>query len=175
MPIITRLYHRPEDATATVRELKDAGIDEDDISLVSGRADATLAHVTLAGASQVDDCTEETEDPDVTQTAVSAGTGEAIGALIGGGAGLLAGLGVLAIPGIGSVIAAGWLVATVTGAGAGAVAGSLLGTLLGAGLSEEHAERHIEGIKRGGTLVTVRSDPEQALIAERIMDSRAKA
>ncbi|GJE43443.1 hypothetical protein AEGHOMDF_2622 [Methylobacterium soli] len=55
-------------------------------------------------------------------------------------------------------MAAGWLVATVTGAGVGAATGGLLGGLTGAGLSEHEAETYAEGVRRGGTLVTVRAD-----------------
>ncbi|GJE62646.1 hypothetical protein MPOCJGCO_4779 [Methylobacterium trifolii] len=86
--------------------------------------------------------------------------------MLGGGAGLLAGLGLLAIPGVGPVVAAGWLVATVTGAGVGAAAGGLIGGLTGAGLSEHEAERYAEGVRRGGTLVTVRAGED---LADRVM------
>jgi len=69
--------------------------------------------------------------------------------------GLLAGIGSLAIPGVGPVVAAGWLVATLAGAGLGAVGGGLVGALTGAGISHEEAETYNEGVKRGGSLVTV--------------------
>ena len=82
------------------------------------------------------------------------------------GAGLLAGLGLLAIPGVGPVVAAGWLVATLTGAGVGAAIGGLAGSLTGAGLSEADAHTYAEGVRRGGTLVTVRADE---LNAPRVM------
>ena len=153
MRTITRLYHRPEEAARTVRELKAHGIDEADISLIASHNEDLMA-----------------ADPDVTPAARGPLTGETIGAAIGGGAGLLAGLGILAIPGIGPVIAAGWLIATVTGLGAGAAAGSLLGALAGEGLSEEHAAQHIEDIKRGAVLISVRADAEKAMIAEQVMD-----
>jgi hypothetical protein len=153
MRTITRLYHRPEDAAGVVRELKAHGIDEDDISLIASHRDDSMP-----------------PDPDVTPAATGALTGETIGAAIGGTAGLLAGLGILAIPGIGPVVAAGWLVATVTGLGAGAATGSLLGALVGEGLSEELAGRHIDDIKQGSVMISVRADAEKALIAERIMD-----
>lgn len=76
--------------------------------------------------------------------------------MLGGGAGLLAGIGLVAIPGIGQVAAAGWLVAALAGAGVGAAAGGLLGTLTDAGLGEREASRYAEGVRRGGTLVSVR-------------------
>ena len=157
MHTIARLYERYEDAAKVVAALEAAGIAEADISLVAAHPDNTEA---------------ASDDPDETPAATAAAKGEAIGALLGGGAGLLAGLGVLAIPGIGLVVAAGWLVAAVTGAGAGAVAGSLLGALVGAGLSEEHARQHIEDIKQGGTLVTVRTDRGKVGLAARIMGTR---
>lgn len=58
-----------------------------------------------------------------------------IGAAVGGAGGLLAGLGAFAIPGIGPVVGAGWLVATLVGAAAGGVAGGLLGMLTDASTS----------------------------------------
>ena len=157
MPIVTRLYHRPEDAAATIMELKEAGIAEAEISLVAGHRE---------------DDAPDPNKPDVTQTARDAEAGEAVGAVIGGVAGLLAGLGVLAVPGIGLLVAAGWLVATITGAGVGAAAGGLLGALAGAGIPEEDAAHHIAHIKAGAVLVTVRTDAELAVQAEDIMDRR---
>jgi hypothetical protein len=83
-------------------------------------------------------------------------TGGSIGAVVGGGAGLLTGLGLMAIPGVGPVVAAGWLAATLAGATAGAVTGGLVGALTGSGIDENDAHTYAEGIRRGGTLVTVR-------------------
>src|SRR5690606_17350696 len=83
-----------------------------------------------------------------------------------GGVGLLAGLGTLAIPGIGPVIAGGWLLATAIGALGGAAvggaAGGLLGALANAGVPEEEAHVYAEGVRRGGTLVSVRADDSRA-------------
>ena len=102
-----------------------------------------------------------------------AGTGASVGTLLGGGAGLLAGIGALAIPGVGPVVAAGWLIATLTGAGVGAAAGGLLGSLTGAGVPEEHAHVYAEGVRRGSTLVTVRAEEATAAQAEAIMQRYA--
>jgi hypothetical protein len=76
--------------------------------------------------------------------------------VVGGGAGLLAGLGLLAIPGLGPVVAAGWLASTALGAVVGGTAGGLIGALTAAGVSKEDAQVYAEGIRRGGTLVTAR-------------------
>ena len=101
--------------------------------------------------------------------ATGGGTGATLGTLVGGGAGLLAGIGALAIPGIGPIVAAGWLVAALTGAGVGAAAGGLLGALTQAGIGEEQAEVYAEGVRRGGNLVTVRTDDSRATEVEAIM------
>src|SRR6201988_4752355 len=92
----------------------------------------------------------------VDDRAESAGKGAGIGAGIGGTAGLLAGLGLLAIPGLGPVVAAGWLAATAVGAAAGAATGGIIGALTEAGVSEEDAHTYAEGVRRGGTLVSAR-------------------
>ena len=142
MSTITHLYDSYPEAERVVGELEAAGVPHDDISIVGRNAatSSTTGHVT-----------------DTAHT--GAGAGASLGTVIGGGAGLLAGIGALAIPGIGPVVAAGWLIATVTGAGAGAAAGGLLGSLTGAGVPEQDAHVYAEGVRRGGTLVSVRTIP----------------
>ena len=82
--------------------------------------------------------------------AEGAGKGACIGAGLGGAAGLLAGLGLLAIPGLGPVVAAGWLAAMAVGLAAGAATGGLVGALTEAGVSKEEAPLYAEGVRRGG-------------------------
>ena len=95
-------------------------------------------------------------DDGVDDRAEGAGKGAGIGAGVGGTAGLLAGLGLLAIPGLGPVVAAGWLAATAVGAAAGAATGGIVGALTEAGVSTEDAHSYAEGVRRGGTLVSAR-------------------
>ena len=154
MRTVAHLYDSYSTAESVVADLERAGFAHDAVSLVANQ-----------GATPVEPVTTETE----THAATGAGTGASIGTLLGGGAGLLAGIGALAIPGVGPVIAAGWLVATLTGAGAGAAAGGLLGSLTGAGVSEEHAHVYTEGVRRGSTLVSVRADDMRVTEAEAIM------
>ena len=101
------------------------------------------------------------------------GNRSCIGAAVGGVGGLLTGLGLLAIPGVGPVVAGGWLVATaagaVTGAVVGGAAGGLVGSLTGAGVPEHDANFYAEGVRRGGTLVTARVDDARASAAREIL------
>jgi hypothetical protein len=69
--------------------------------------------------------------------------------------GLLVGLGALAIPGVGPLIAAGPIATTLLGAGVGAAAGGLLGALVDVGVPEDEANYYAEGVRRGGVLVSV--------------------
>jgi hypothetical protein len=95
--------------------------------------------------------------------------GAAVGALLG----LLAGL---AIPGVGPFVAAGPIASALAGAGVGAAAGGLVGVLNSMGLSEEEAHSYAEGVRRGGTLVTVHAQSEEtARCAEEVMRKHGAA
>lgn len=154
---ITRMYDDYNDGARAVTALENAGIAASDISIVSNKTDTGSSG---SGATGTDTSQE---------TANGAGTGATLGTVVGGGAGLLAGLGALAIPGIGPLVAAGWLVATLAGAGVGASAGGLIGSLTGAGVSHDDAHVYAEGVRRGGTLVTVRAEESQASHVEELL------
>jgi hypothetical protein len=149
----TGLFDNYSDARAAVRALEARGIPSDDISIVSNNVDE-----------------RQTGD---TNAAEGAGTGAGIGAAVGGVGGLLTGLGIMAIPGVGPVVAAGWLAATAAGAAAGAVAGGAAGGIIGAmtesGVPEEHAHVYAEGVRRGGTLVTARVEENLYAEAEAVL------
>ena len=140
---ITRSYDNYETARSVVEELEDEGVSSSNVSIVghSGKTGETNA--------------EE---------------GAGIGAGVGGTAGLLAGLGMLAIPGVGPVVAAGWLAATAAGAVAGAAAGGLVGSFIKEGHDEDEANYYAETVRRGGSVVSVRVEPDQELIVEEILD-----
>ena len=141
----SRLYSTYGDAADVVRSLEASGVPHSDISIVG--PEPTKGTDTPA--------TTDTTD---THAGNGAGTGATLGTILGGGAGLLAGIGSLAIPGVGPVVAAGWLIATLTGAGVGAAALGLAGSLVGSGVSHDEAHVYAEGVRRGGTLVSVRAD-----------------
>jgi len=82
-------------------------------------------------------------------------TGAATGGAIGGTLGLLAGIGALAIPGVGPLIAAGPIMATLAGLGVGGAVGGLVGALVGMGIPEYEAKRYEGRIQKGGILLSV--------------------
>jgi hypothetical protein len=150
---IARLYDRYDTARTVVGELEAAGIPHSDISLIAN-ADSPRGY------------TESTAPAGVANDAAGGAT---LGTAVGAGAGLLAGIGALAIPGVGPVVAAGWLVATLTGAGIGAAGGGLIGSLIGAGVSKEEAHVYEEGVRGGGTLVSVRANETDAARVEDLL------
>jgi hypothetical protein len=136
MKTVSRVYDTYSQARNAVTAVEGAGVPTSEVSLVANK------YVSEKYA-------------DVDEVSAPA-TGAGIGGVVGGGAGLLAGLGLLAIPGLGPVVAAGWLAATAVGAAAGAATGGLVGALVGAGVSHGEAEVYSESVRRGGTLVSVR-------------------
>jgi hypothetical protein len=149
MRTVTGLFDTYDHAASAVRSLKDAGIPSEDISIVANNASGEIHDHEDDGGG--------------------AATGAGLGVATGGGIGLLAGLGALAIPGIGPVVAGGWLITTAVGAALGLASGSIVGALLKAGVAEEDAHVYAEGVRRGGTLVTVRVDDARAEAANAIL------
>jgi uncharacterized protein (TIGR02271 family) len=96
--------------------------------------------------------------------------GAVTGGTVGGLLGLFAGVASLAIPGIGPIVAAGPIASALAGAGIGAAAGGIIGALANLGVPDEHAHYYAEGVRRGGTLITVRAETDEATsCAQRIM------
>src|SRR6185436_6597798 len=85
-------------------------------------------------------------------------TGVAAGGAVGGTLGLLAGIGALAIPGVGPLIAAGPIMGALAGLGAGGALGGVLGALAGMGIPEYEAKRYEGRIREGGILLSVHCD-----------------
>jgi len=166
MATISRLYNDYSDAQAVVRELDRAGVPASDISIVSSNADGRYS--TRDGKTIIDRDGDGRDD-----RAEAAGTGAGIGATVGGLAGLLAGLGIMAIPGIGPIVAAGWLASTLAGAAAGGAAGGIVGALSQAGVSSDEAPAYAEGLRRGGAMVTVRTNDANRMKIENVLDRSA--
>jgi len=129
-------------ASRIVDELKRAGFSNNDISVLfpdkSGTKD--FAHE------------KNTKAPE------AATTGAGAGGVLGGALGWLAGAGLLAIPGAGPFLAAGPIMAALSGAAIGAGAGGLIGALVGLGIPEYEAKRYEGKLKEGNILISVHSE-----------------
>jgi hypothetical protein len=93
-----------------------------------------------------------------TKAPEGATTGVVAGGVIGGTIGLLAGIGVLAVPGLGPLIAAGPIIAALSGIGSGGMVGGVIGALVGAGIPEYEAKRYEGRIREGGILLSIHCD-----------------
>jgi hypothetical protein len=99
-----------------------------------------------------------------------AAAGATSGAVLGGALGLLAGIGALAVPGVGPLIAAGPILATLAGVGVGGAVGGFTGALIGLGIPEYEAKRYEGRMQKGAILVSVHCDTsEEIKLAKRIM------
>jgi len=156
------LYRDATTAEQGIRKFRDAGYSGDRIGIVSRDPEA-----------------KEMADDTGTKVVGGATTGAVAGGVLGGITGLLVGIGALAIPGIGPVIAGGALASAfglgggtaVAGAGIGAAAGGIVGALTGLGFSDDEAKYYDEGVRGGRTLVTVHEgDDGEAGRADRLFD-----
>jgi hypothetical protein len=103
-------------------------------------------------------------------------TGVGVGGTVGGTIGLLAGIGALAIPGVGPLIAAGPIMGALAGLGVGGAVGGLVGALVGMGIPEYEAKRYEGRVKAGGILVSVHCDSsEEVSRAKEILKSTGAA
>lgn len=85
-------------------------------------------------------------------------TGAGAGGVVGGTLGLLAGIGLLAVPGVGPFLAAGPIMAALSGAAVGAAVGGVAGGLIGLGIPEYEAKRYEGKVKAGNILISVHAD-----------------
>lgn len=136
------LYATPETAENGVDHLLTLGFTNQAISVLMPDDESTRAF-----AHQ-----KNTKAPEGTAA------GATTGGVVGGTLGVLAGLGALAIPGIGPLLAAGPIVAALAGVGAGGVVGGLIGALVGMGIPEYEAKRYEGAVRGGGTLLSVHCD-----------------
>jgi hypothetical protein len=133
------IYPSVDSAERAVDELTRAGFAFDDISVLAPDTASTreFAHE------------KHTKAPEGTAT------GAATGGALGGTLGLLAGMGALAIPGVGPLIAAGPIMGALAGLGVGGALGGLIGALTGMGIPEYEAKRYEGRVKSGGVLLSV--------------------
>ncbi len=94
-------------------------------------------------------------------------TGAGTGGIIGGALGWIAGIGALAIPGVGPFIAAGPIIAALSGAAVGATVGGVAGGLIGLGIPEIEAKRYEGKIKQGNLLISVHTENSKEITRAR--------
>ena len=131
-----------DQAVRIVEQLKAAGFSNNDVSVLlpdrAGSRDFAHEHHTKAPEG--------------------AATGAVVGGLAAGALGWLVGIGSLAIPGVGPLIAAGPIMAALSGAAAGGAVGGLAGALVGLGIPEYEAKQYEGKVKNGNILISVHTD-----------------
>ena len=139
-------------AESIVAELKSSGFSNSDISalLPDKKGTRDFAHE------------KNTKAPE------GATTGAGAGGLLGGTLGWLVGIGALAIPGVGPLIAAGPIVAALSGAAVGAAVGGVGGALVGMGIPELEAKQYEGKVRDGNILISVHTDDSDE--ASRVRD-----
>ncbi|NGZ77017.1 YsnF/AvaK domain-containing protein [Saccharibacillus alkalitolerans] len=136
---VVGVFLTEREASEAVEDLKRYGYSGDDISIIAKNRKDTEALNEQTG----------------TKAPEGAAGGAAAGGILGGVGGLLAGLGALAIPGIGPLLAAGPIATTLAGIAVGATGGGLVGGLIGLGIPEDEARSYDEHVGGGRLLVIV--------------------
>lgn len=146
-------------ANDIVTRLKSSGFQDNDIS------------VLFPDKSSTRDFAHEANTKAPEGTAVGVGAG----GVVGGTLGLLAGIGLLAIPGVGPFIAAGPIMAALSGMGIGAAVGGVAGALIGMGIPELEAKRYEGKVKDGNILISAHASTSELVSSAKRIFEEAKA
>jgi hypothetical protein len=141
------IYRTLSEAEAAVDRLMGTGFSSDDISVLLPDNESTRNFAYK----------KDTKAPEGTTT------GGITGGVVGGTLGLLAGIGALAIPGVGPLIAAGPIMGALAGLGVGGAVGGLIGALVGMGIPEFEAKRYEGRVKEGGILLSAHCDTSEEI------------
>lgn len=134
MSTVIGIFDKKENAEQALREIRDAGVSDDKISMVARG--------------------EQDNNNDNNYMNQNLTNGTATGGALGGLAGLVASAGALAIPGIGPILAAGPIAAGLSGAAAGGIAGGLVDM----GIPEERGNFYENEVKSGKILAAVETE-----------------
>jgi len=164
MKTVAGLFESRDSAEQSIQDLRTAGFDSQRVSVMARDAERARDVANETGA----------------EVATGAATGAGLGAILGGAAGWLVGIGALAIPGIGPIVAAGPIAAALgvagttaaAGAGVGLVTGGVVGALTGWGFSESEARAYEQGVERGDILLAVEVMDDDAARVEDIFKRR---
>jgi hypothetical protein len=152
--LVTGVFNSRASAERAAEELMKAGFSAEDISILMSEGTQGREFVIKQG----------------TKAPEGAAAGATIGGVLGAIAAGLAALGTLAIPGL-NVVAAGPIVAALTGLGAGAATGGITGALIGLGIPENEAKFYHEEIQQGGILVGVYAHKDRIKLAREILEA----
>jgi hypothetical protein len=167
-PAVFGLLENETAARAAVAALEKAGFIPTDISILSSNAYFDADGIQQEGFAK----TREVGVANSTKAPEGATTGVAAGGALGGLAGWLVGAGVLAIPGAGPFLAAGPILALLSGAALGATAGGLGGALIGYGIPEYEAKLYAGKLASGHILIGVHAiDDSEAEAAKAALTS----
>jgi hypothetical protein len=149
------IYVQRSDFEKALHELKSSGFRHEDVSV--------LVPENLG--------TKEISTEKSTKAPEGIAAGATSGAVVGGVLGWLLGIGAIAIPGVGPLLAAGPIVAALAGIGAGGAIGGISGALVGMGMPEYEAKRYDGRVRKGGILISVHcDDAEWAKRARQILE-----
>lgn len=153
MSVVLGVFEHEDEAKRAISEMKDRGISEDDISVIA-RHDKQ-EDMEAGGEMGEQDLSD----------------GAATGGALGGIAGLLAGAGMLTIPGVGPILAAGPISAGLSGVAAGGIAGGLVDY----GVDEEAGERYAQEVEQGRILVAAEGSEDNGIdqVADILRDKGA--
>lgn len=140
-----------------IENLRAAGFSNSDISIL------------MADRSKTRDFAIENQ----TKLPEGAATGTGTGAAVGGALGWLAGIGALAIPGVGPLIAAGPIMAALSGAAIGGALGGVTGALVGMGIPEYEAKKYEGRVKTGSSLISVHTEDSDEIARAKDIFQRA--
>ncbi|WP_172200168.1 general stress protein [Saccharibacillus qingshengii] len=154
---IVGVFENEREASQAIQNLQRQGFTSEEISVVAKDRDDLRAIDEQTG----------------TKAPEGLAAGAATGGVLGGVTGLLAGVGALAIPGIGPILAAGPLAAALAGLAVGAGAGGLVGGLVGLGIPENEAEEYQEHLNRGHILVLVDEDNRSRTVYDSFRENRS--
>src|SRR5712692_10991065 len=144
-----------------------AGIEKTIIALQTAGFRCGDVSVLIPGPGSNELVTEKS-----TKASEGAAAGAGSGAVIGGTLGWLAGIGALALPGFGLLIAAGPIAAALAGLGIGSTVGGITGALIGVGMPEYEAKRCEGHVTKGGSLLSVHcSGPDSVKQVKEIMEN----
>ena len=138
------LLKNKDEAEKVIDQLKDLGFSHENVSLLYPATPGSHELVQEHG----------------TRTPEAVTTGGTTGFVIGGVLGWLAGIGLLAIPGVGPFVAAGPIMAALSGAAVGAAVGGIAGALIGLGIPEVEARQYEAKLKEGNVLISVHTDDD---------------